>query len=220
MKNNLLRMGYVMVSRALLQEICEKKGAACCEEEAFLRVLTNVKFKPAVVFCNGAGVQCARGESVITFMGWADIFGWTRARTRRFFDRCFAAGLIERVPGCCPSHIHVPGYDAWTGQPASIGKVMNGGGSFSAAAAPAACCRLPGRAGRRTHVGAVLLADDRRHLLQLLGHLLQFKPEDERHTIAVCRVCGRTLWRGPARDAAQKKKAARRSRPSTQDAAK
>lgn len=83
-------------------------------------------------------VQCARGESVITFMGWADIFGWTRARTRRFFDRCFAAGLIERVPGCCPSHIHVPGYDAWTGQPASIGKVMNGGGSFSAAAAPVA----------------------------------------------------------------------------------
>ena len=131
-------MGYVMVSRALLQEICEKKGAACCEEEAFLRVLTNVNFKPAVVFCNGAGVQCARGESVITFMGWADIFGWTRARTRRFFDRCFAAGLIERVPGCCPSHIHVPGYDAWTGQPASIGKVMNGGGSFSAAAAPVA----------------------------------------------------------------------------------
>ena len=131
-------MGYVMVSRALLQEICEKKGAACCEEEAFLRVLTNVNFKPAVVFCNGAGVQCARGESVITFMGWADIFGWTRARTRRFFDRCFAAGLIERVPGCCPSHIHVPGYDAWTGQPVSIGKVMNAAGSFSAAAAPVA----------------------------------------------------------------------------------
>lgn len=54
------------------------------------------------------------------------------------FDRCFAAGLIERVPGCCPSHIHVPGYDAWTGQPASIGKVMNAAGSFSATAAPVA----------------------------------------------------------------------------------
>ena len=52
------------------------------------------------------------------------------------------------------------------------------------------------------------------------AHLLQFKPEDERHTIAVCRVCGRTLWRGPARDAVQKKKAARRSRSSTQNAAK
>ena len=53
-----------------------------------------------------------------------------------------------------------------------------------------------------------------------LGHLLQFKPEDERHIIAVCRVCGRTLWRGPARDAAQKKKAAGRSRSSAQNAAK
>ena len=107
MKNNLLRMGYVMVSRALLQEICEKKGAACCEEEAFLRVLTNVNFKPAVVFCNGAGVQCARGESVITFMGWADIFGWTRARTRRFFRpvlRCRTyrarAGLLSQPHPC------------------------------------------------------------------------------------------------------------------------
>ena len=33
---------------------------------------------------------------------------------------------------------HLPGYDAWTGQPASIGKVMNAAGSFSAAAAPVA----------------------------------------------------------------------------------
>ena len=42
------------------------------------------------------------------------------------------------MPACCPSHIHVPGYDAWTGQPASIGKVMNAAGSFSAAAVPVA----------------------------------------------------------------------------------
>ena len=143
MKNNLLRMGLCHGFACIATRDLREKGAACCEEEAFLRVLTNVNFKPAVVFCNGAGVQCARGESVITFMGWADIFGWTRARTRRFFDLCFAAGLIERVPGCCPSHIHVPGYDAWTGQPASIGKVMNGGGSFSAAAAPVAAKSNP-----------------------------------------------------------------------------
>lgn len=131
-------MGYVMVSRALLQEICEKKGAACCEEEAFLRGADKRQLQACRSILQRSRVQCARGESVITFMGWADIFGWTRARTRRFFDRCFAAGLIERVPGCCPSHIHVPGYDAWTGQPASIGKVMNAAGSFSAAAAPVA----------------------------------------------------------------------------------
>ena len=89
------------------KRFARKKGAACCEEEAFLRVLTNVNFKPAVVFCNGAGVQCARGESVITFMGWADIFGWTRARTRRFFRpvlRCRTyrarAGLLPQPHPC------------------------------------------------------------------------------------------------------------------------
>ena len=49
MENNLLKKGYVMVSRALLQKVCEKQGAACCDEAAFLRVLINVNFKPAVV---------------------------------------------------------------------------------------------------------------------------------------------------------------------------
>lgn len=52
------------------------------------------------------------------------------------------------------------------------------------------------------------------------GHVLQFQPENDRHIVAVCRVCGRTLWRGPVRDAVQKKKAARRSWSSTQNAAK
>lgn len=50
MENNLLKKGYVMVSRALLQKVCEKQGAACCDEAAFLRVLINVNFKPTVVF--------------------------------------------------------------------------------------------------------------------------------------------------------------------------
>ena len=85
MENNLLKKGYVMVSRALLQKVCEKQGAACCDEAAFLRVLINVNFKPTVVFCNGVELQCARGESVISFLGWADLFGWTRGRTRNFF---------------------------------------------------------------------------------------------------------------------------------------
>lgn len=75
MENNLLKKGYVMVSRALLQKVCEKQGAACCDEAAFLRVLINVNFKPAVVFCNGVEVQCARGESAISYSGWADLFG-------------------------------------------------------------------------------------------------------------------------------------------------
>ncbi|EFV28087.1 hypothetical protein [Bacteroides eggerthii] len=122
MENNLLKKGYVMVSRALLQKVCEKQGAACCDEAAFLRVLINVNFKPAVVFCNGVEVQCARGESAISYSGWADLFGWTRGRTRRFFNNCFRTGLIEMVSDDCPSHIRIPGYDAWTMKLASAPK--------------------------------------------------------------------------------------------------
>ena len=111
-----------MVSRALLQKVCEKQGAACCDEAAFLRVLINVNFKPAVVFCNGVEVQCARGESAISYSGWADLFGWTRGRTRRFFNNCFRTGLIEMVSDDSPSHIRIPGYDAWTMKLASAPK--------------------------------------------------------------------------------------------------
>lgn len=122
MKNNLLRTGYVMVSRALLMEVYEKQGEASCNEEAFLRVLTHVNYKSTTVCINGSEVCCARGESVITFLGWAEILGWSRTRTRRFFQHCFEEKLIESVPGNCPSHIRIPGYDAWTGQVA--GKKM------------------------------------------------------------------------------------------------
>lgn len=111
-----------MVSRALLMKVYEKQGAASSEEEAFLRVLTHVNYKNTVVYCNGVQIICARGESVISYLGWADILGWTASHTRRFFFRCFAEGVIERIAGDCPSHIRIPNYDAWTGHPDRIKK--------------------------------------------------------------------------------------------------
>lgn len=122
MENNLLRTGYVMVSRALLMAMCEKQGMAITDEEAFLRILTHVNYRNAVTWYNGVEVICVRGESVISFTGWADIFGWKRGHTRRFFERSIADGLVELVPSACPSHIRIPNYDAWTGHPDRIKK--------------------------------------------------------------------------------------------------
>lgn len=112
---NLINAGYVMVSRALLMSVSQKHRIASGDEEAFLRVLLHVNYKNKVLIHNGVEVSCARGESVISYLGWADIFGWTRGRTRLFFVRCFANGLLEQVSGGCVSHIRVPSYDAWTG---------------------------------------------------------------------------------------------------------
>lgn len=102
MDNNSLRMGYVMVSRALLLDIYGKRGAADGEEEAFLRVLTHVNYRDTTVLHGGVQVACGRGESVISFLGWSDILGWTRAHTRRFFEHCFAKGSIEKWWEICP----------------------------------------------------------------------------------------------------------------------
>lgn len=88
-----------------------------------MRVLTHVNYKTKVAWCNGVEVTCARGESVISFMGWADILGWRRGHVRRFFERCIAQGLVEKVPGDCLSHIRIPGYDAWTGNSGEKKKV-------------------------------------------------------------------------------------------------
>ncbi len=114
---NLTNTGYVMVSRALLMSVSQKHHIASGDEEAFLRVLLYVNYKNKVLIHNGVEVTCARGESVISYLGWGDIFGWTRGHTRLFFERCFADGLLEQVPGDCMSHIRVPHYDAWTGTP-------------------------------------------------------------------------------------------------------
>lgn len=123
MEKNLLRTGYVMVSRALLMSMCEKQRTARNDEEAFLRVLLCVNYKDAVAYCNGTPVKCSRGESVISYMGWSDILGWKRGRTRRFFDRNITEGFIEQVKDdSCPSHIRIPNYDAWTGRAAGVKK--------------------------------------------------------------------------------------------------
>ena len=115
MKINLLNSGYVMVSRALLMEVYGKQGAALTDEEAFLRVLVHVNHKSEKTCCGKDEVICQRGESLISCKGWADILGWSRGRTRRFFERILAEGLIEQVPGNLPTHIRILAYDAWTG---------------------------------------------------------------------------------------------------------
>ena len=97
---------------------------AITDEEAFLRVLTHANFRNVVVGYNGVEIPCSRGESVISYMGWADILGWKRGHTRRFFERCIADGLIQQVKDSCPSHIRIPNYDAWTGKPAKEKKIL------------------------------------------------------------------------------------------------
>ncbi len=125
MENNLLKTGYVMVSRALLTRMFEKHGAADSDEEAFLRLLVHVNYRDAEFKTSKKKVKCLRGESIISFITWQRILGWSRNRVTRFFQNCFNEGSVERVEDGCRSHIRIPDYDLWMGNTHSSGKAQH-----------------------------------------------------------------------------------------------
>ncbi len=125
MENNLLKTGYVMVSRALLTRMFEKHGAADSDEEAFLRLLVHVNYRDAEFKTSNKKVRCLRGDSVMSFATWADILGWSRGRASRFFQKCFKEGSVERVQDGFRSHIRIPNYDLWIGNAQNSGKAKH-----------------------------------------------------------------------------------------------
>ena len=116
MNGNLRIAGYVMIPRDLLLKAFDEHREASGETEAFLRILTYVNYAEAVVKRTNREVSCARGESVISYKGWAEILGWSFGRTRRYFRKLVAVGSVDLVAGDCISHIRIPGYDVWTGK--------------------------------------------------------------------------------------------------------
>lgn len=129
MENNFLKTGYVMVSRALLTRMFEKHGAADSSEEAFLRLLVHANYRDAEFRTSNKKVRCLRGESVMSFAKWADILGWSRGHTSRFFQNCFKEGSVERVEDGCRSHIRIPNYDLWMGDAQNSGKAKRASNS-------------------------------------------------------------------------------------------
>ena len=77
--------GYVMVPRQLIHDIIRECPEAAGEQEAFLRVLLYANYKESVYRRNGVEYVCARGESLFSYLQWAEILGWSHGRTMRFF---------------------------------------------------------------------------------------------------------------------------------------
>lgn len=90
--------GYVMVPRQLIHDIIRECPEAAGEQEAFLRVLLYANYKESVYRRNGVEYVCARGESLFSYLQWAEILGWSRGRTMRFSKdvRLRAAGASGR----------------------------------------------------------------------------------------------------------------------------
>lgn len=112
----LLKSGYLFFPRVLLEELLGTEKKAGGPLEAFLLVLAGVNYSTTTCCSNGRTFQCARGESALTLTHWAEKFGWSRGRTRYFFQKMAGLGLIEMVRSSVATHIRIPNYDLLIGQ--------------------------------------------------------------------------------------------------------
>lgn len=112
----ILKKGYILFPKVLFEEQMKINKKAQGHFEAFILVLTHVNYSTIECCVNGHRFECQRGESIMSFNHWAEIFGWRRSRTRYFFNKMFDEGIIERVVNPYTTHIRVPDYDILVGK--------------------------------------------------------------------------------------------------------
>lgn len=113
----ILKKGYLLFPKALFEEQMKMKvGEKAADAfEAFVFVLTHVNYSTVACNIRGHRIDCVRGESVLSLSRWMEILGWTRNRTRYFFNKMFDAGIVERVANPYVMHIRIPDYDFLVG---------------------------------------------------------------------------------------------------------
>lgn len=122
--SEILKKGYLLFPKALFEEQMRAKKIRRAEDffEAFVMVLEHVNYSTIRCSVKGYVFDCMRGESVLTFAHWAEIFGWSRSRTRYFFNRMFDLGLIEKLLNPYTTHIRIPDYELLTGNSRPLAK--------------------------------------------------------------------------------------------------
>lgn len=110
-----LKKGYIVVPKALLEDYLATHGRAEGHFEALMLVLTRVNYSDTECVWQNHRFVCHRGESPHSILHWAEILGWNRSATRRFFDTMFEAGIMERISNEAGiTQIRVVDYDLWT----------------------------------------------------------------------------------------------------------
>jgi len=112
-----LTSGYVLIPKKLLTHNFNKRDTSLSYLEAFLTVLATVNFADREITINGVQLTCKRGESVLSYPSWANLFNWTQGKTRRFFSKMVRENLIAITPVKYGMKIvQVLDYDVLTGK--------------------------------------------------------------------------------------------------------
>ena len=112
----MLKKGYLLFPKVLFEEQIKVTKGATGYFDAFILVLTHVNYSTVECRIHQYTFQCRRGESVMSMVHWAELFGWKRSRTRYFFNKMYDEGIIERLSNPYITHIRIPDYDLFVGQ--------------------------------------------------------------------------------------------------------
>lgn len=93
----MLKKGYLLFPKVLFEEQIKVTKGATGYFDAFILVLTHVNYSTVECRIHQYTFQCRRGESVMSMVHWAELFGWKRSRTRYFFNKMYDEGIIERL---------------------------------------------------------------------------------------------------------------------------
>lgn len=111
-----LTSGYVLIPKKLLIKVLNQREKECSYAEAFLTMLTRVNYMDTTMYIRGHKITCHRGQSFLSFTSWAELFGWKRGKTRRFFDKMEKEDMVRVIKTSLTniSCIEVVNYDLWT----------------------------------------------------------------------------------------------------------
>ncbi|WP_287647475.1 hypothetical protein [Bacteroides sp.] len=112
----MLKKGYLLFPKVLFEEQIKVTKGATGYFDAFILVLMHVNYSTVECRIHQYTFQCRRGESVMSMVHWAELFGWKRSRTRYFFNKMYDEGIIERLSNPYITHIRIPDYDLLVGQ--------------------------------------------------------------------------------------------------------
>lgn len=89
-----LKQGYITIPRALLNR--QATDGRCRRDRSISpNPGAHQLFRPVPYDINGTIILCKRGDSLISYHHWSNIFGWTRPKTTRFFQRLAKGGIID-----------------------------------------------------------------------------------------------------------------------------
>ena len=110
----ILKKGYILIPKSLIEDFLKAGLGTEGYLEAWIRVLALVNYSDTETCVQGNRMICRRGETVYTYSHWEKVLGWSRYRTRHFFETLFKSGIMEAVENSAGiTLLRVIDYDFW-----------------------------------------------------------------------------------------------------------